>query len=255
VLVIIGSAIFIGLSLGLLGAGGSIITVPLLAYLVGFSEKEAIIGALFIVACISGATALMNARNGRIHIKSAAWLSITGIIGSSLATQLSNLISGEIQFVLLSVVMLFAGWRMLKGQSSHTDLQNASRLRLTNVGIGLGGLTGLVGVGGGFLIVPALVTMLHIPMKLAVPTSLTIIFFNAGAGFASHFMTNSALVSSLNWSILLIFTGVGIAGSFIGQSIANKLPQKHLKKGFAMLILVIAIGVLFHAISQLIIGL
>jgi uncharacterized membrane protein YfcA len=244
-------ALFIGLSLGLLGAGGSIITVPLLAYAVGFSEKQAIIGALFIVAIISGVSALLNLRNGQIHFKAVIWLSLAGILGSGLAAGLSNWLSGEFQFILLAAIMLLAAWRMLGKQSPLQQHEQAGKLRLSFTGFGLGAITGLVGVGGGFLIVPALVTLAKLPMRAAVPTSLTIIFFNASAGIANHFAVNTQMMLNLDWKTLMIFSIVGIIGSLIGQTIAKRLPQQSLKKGFAYIILATAIGMLIHSFIQL----
>lgn len=244
-------AIFIGLCLGLLGAGGSIITVPLLAYGVGFTEKPAIIGALFIVAVISGVSALLSLRKGHIHVQAVIWMSLTGMVGSGAAVGLSHWLSGEVQFMLLAVMMLFAAWRMLGKHVSSQALPPASSIRLGVTGLGLGGLTGLLGVGGGFLIVPALVTLVRLPMRQAVPTSLTIIFFNATAGLLNHFVVNTHMVLNLDWHTLFIFTSVGIAGSLLGQKIAARLPQQHLKQGFAYIILVTAIGILIHSCMQL----
>ncbi|MFC3092954.1 sulfite exporter TauE/SafE family protein [Alteromonas sediminis] len=253
-LTVIISAVLIGLSLGLLGAGGSILTVPMLAYGVGFSEKQAIVGGLFIVAAISLSTVLMNLRGGRIAFNAAAWLSVTGMLGSALAASASHWISGNLQFLLLAIIMLFAGRRMLAASNIEAQYKTSSRGRLFITGLLLGGTTGLVGVGGGFLIVPALVTLLNVPMRLAVNTSLTVIFFNASAGFGYHFFANPVLINQIDWQVLLIFTVVGIAGSFAGQFLAKKLPQHTLKKGFAWLILFIALGVLTHSLSQLFTG-
>ncbi|MFC3120759.1 sulfite exporter TauE/SafE family protein [Agaribacter flavus] len=250
-LTILFGALLIGLSLGLLGAGGSIITVPLLAYTLGFDEKQAIVGALFIVATISGVSALLSLRKGEIHFRAAVWLSITGMVGSALAAKLSMWISGELQFILLAGIMFLAAWRMLAKQVSLKESRPASKARLGMTGLGLGGVTGLVGVGGGFLIVPALVTLAQVPMRVAVPTSLTIIFFNASAGLANHFIASSNMVFSLDWHTLFVFAFVGVIGSFVGQSLATRLPQQSLKRGFAYIILVLAMGMLIHSCIQL----
>jgi uncharacterized membrane protein YfcA len=250
-LTILFGALFIGLSLGLLGAGGSIITVPLLAYAVGFTEKQAIIGALFIVAVISGVSTLLNLRNGQIHFKTAIWLSLAGMLGSVLATELSHWLSGELQFILLAGVMLLAAWRMLNKQTPLQQYQQAGKLRLSFTGFGLGGMTGLVGAGGGFLIVPALITLARLPMRAAVPTSLIIIFFNASAGLANHFVVNTQMMLNLNWKTLVIFASIGIIGSLIGQTMSKRLHQQSLKKAFAYIILATAIGMLIHSFIQL----
>jgi len=253
-LTVIVSAVLIGLSLGLLGAGGSILTVPVLAYAVGFSEKQAIIAGLFIVAAISASTVLINLRKGHIHVQAAIGLAITGIVGSALAANLSRWVSGEVQFLLLAIIMLLAGWRMLKPVANQSEKREAGGIRLVLTGVMLGAVTGFVGVGGGFLVVPALVTLLSVPMRLAVNTSLTVIFFNASAGFASHYYSSQSTVAQLDWTVLLTFAGVGVIGSLLGQAFAKKLPQDTLKKGFAWVILSIAIGVLVHALSQFIGG-
>nr|WP_289363236.1 sulfite exporter TauE/SafE family protein [Alteromonas sp. ASW11-36] len=246
------SALIIGLSLGLLGAGGSILTVPVLAYGVGFSEKQAIVGALFIVAAISLSTVLINSRKGKINFRAAIWMSVTGMLGSALAAGGSNYLSGHTQFIILALIMLLASWRMLKSTKSTDPGDKAGKLRLVLTGIGLGVVTGLVGVGGGFLIVPALVTLIRIPMQQAVNTSLTIIFFNAFAGLANHWYTNQPLIHSIDWSVLVTFALIGIVGSMFGQAFAQKLPQSLLKKGFAWIILLVALGILAHSVSQII---
>lgn len=250
-LTVIISALIIGLSLGLLGAGGSILTVPVLAYGVGFTEKQAIVGALFIVASISLSTVLINIRKAKINFRAAIWMSLTGMLGSALAASGSSYISGYTQFVILALIMLLASWRMLKSYKPTNTAEGASKLRLLFAGMGLGVVTGLVGVGGGFLIVPALVTLIRVPMQQAVNTSLSIIFFNAFAGLVNHQYTNQGLIQSIDWSVLVTFALIGIVGSMTGQIFAHKLPQGFLKKGFAWIILFVAVGILAHSVRLL----
>lgn len=245
------SAAFIGLSLGLLGAGGSILTVPILAYGVGFTEKEAILGGLFIVATISASTVILNVGKGRIQRSAVIWLSLTGVLGSSLAVQLSQYISGNTQFLLLSSIMFLAAWRMLNSPSINIKQSSSGRLKLLFTGSALGAVTGLVGVGGGFLIIPALVAVLKVPMKQAVSTSLAIIFINSAAGFCGHLVSNQALIENLNWMVIFSFSAIGILGSMIGQRLANNLPQQALKKGFAFIILTFATGIFGHSLYLL----
>jgi len=242
------SALLIGLSLGLLGAGGSILTVPVLAYGVGFTEKEAIVGALFIVAAISASTVVLNIGKGKIHKNAVLWLSLTGIVGSFIAVQASHFVPGNVQFLLLACIMLAAAWQMLKSKQVRASALHISKLKLTLTGTGLGAVTGFVGVGGGFLIIPALVTVLKVPMKQAVSTSLAIIFFNAFAGFSSHLITNHNLVLNLDWIVVLVFSLIGILGSIFGQKLANKLPQQQLKQGFSVLIFLFALGIIIHSL-------
>ena len=168
-------AVIVGLSLGLLGSGGSILTVPLLVYLVGQPEKVAIAGSLAVVGGIALAGAIPSALRGGVEWRSVGWFGVPGMLGTVLGAHLSRWIAGDVQLLLFAVVMLIAAWRMARpGSASEHAGAPRSRTWIVIDGLGVGLLTGLVGVGGGFMIVPALVLLGGLPMHRAIATSLWI---------------------------------------------------------------------------------
>ncbi|WP_284327034.1 sulfite exporter TauE/SafE family protein, partial [Deinococcus metallilatus] len=181
----IGAAL-IGLSLGLLGSGGSILTVPVLVYLVGEPEKLAIAESLAIVGAISLFGAIPYALKRQIDWRSVLWFGIPGVAGTYLGAALSVYLSGVAQLMLFAVVMLLAAIMMFRpggAQPEAATNHKRSPLKIGAEGLVVGVLTGLVGVGGGFLIIPALVLLGGLPMSLAVGTSLLIIAAKSFVGF------------------------------------------------------------------------
>ncbi len=204
-------AIGIGLSLGLLGAGGSILTVPILRYVLGWNAATSITGSLFIVGGISAASAVQFALARRIDWRSAVWFGIPGMAGAFLAGHyLPGLLdswfperSDAIKLSLFAVVMLLASVLMFRPpRLAHGEDRPArARWKIAIDGLAVGGLTGLVGVGGGFLIVPTLVLWAGLPMAAAVGTSLFVIVLKSVAGFAgymSHVAVDPALVGAVS---------------------------------------------------------
>jgi uncharacterized membrane protein YfcA len=242
----IGAAL-IGLSLGLLGSGGSILTVPVLVYLVGEPEKLAIAESLAIVGGISLIGAIPYALKRQIAWRSVLWFGIPGVVGTFLGAALSVFLSGVVQLLLFAVVMLLAAVMMFRpsnpqpeGQSAHTR----SPLKIGAEGLGVGVLTGLVGVGGGFLIIPALVLLGGLPMSLAVGTSLLIIAAKSFAGFAKYVNVLAEQNLSMNWTLIAIFTAIGIVGSFLGARVGKNVSNESLKRGFAGFLVVMGLYVL-----------
>lgn len=238
----IGAAL-IGLSLGLLGSGGSILTVPVLVYLVGEPEKLAIAESLAIVGGISLIGAIPYAFKRRVDWHSVLWFGLPGIVGTTLGSALSVHLTGAVQLLLFAVVMLLAAGMMLRpAQKTEPHAVSRSRFQTSLDGLGVGILTGLVGVGGGFLIIPALVLLGGLPMSLAVGTSLTIITLNSAAGFFKHLSTLEG--SGLHWNLMLIFTLIGVLGSFLGSRLGRNVSNKSLRRGFAGFLVVVGIYVL-----------
>ncbi|MDJ0523136.1 MAG: sulfite exporter TauE/SafE family protein, partial [Planctomycetota bacterium] len=171
-------ALLIGVSLGLMGSGGSILTVPVLMYLVGQDEKIAIAGSLLIVGSIAGASGIHAAVRGLVHWPSVFWFGLPGMGGTYLGAMLGGIVSGEVQVLTFVGVMALAGILMLRPPKVvPSDEISSQRARASIVvdGLLVGALTGFVGVGGGFLIVPALVLLGGLPMQFAVGSSLLII--------------------------------------------------------------------------------
>jgi len=241
----IGAAL-IGLSLGLLGSGGSILTVPVLVYLVGEPEKLAIAESLAIVGGISLVGAVPYALGRQIDWRSVLWFGIPGVMGTFLGATLSVYLSGVVQLLLFAVVMLLAAGMMFRPQRGEVQAASHPRspLKIGLEGLAVGILTGLVGVGGGFLIIPALVLLGGLPMSLAVGTSLLIIAAKSFAGFAKYTQVLAAQNLSMHWDLILIFTAIGIVGSFLGARLGKKVSNERLKRGFAGFLVVMGLYVL-----------
>ncbi|WP_221090881.1 sulfite exporter TauE/SafE family protein [Deinococcus aquaedulcis] len=242
----IGAAL-IGLSLGLLGSGGSILTVPVLVYLVGEPEKLAIAESLAIVGGISLIGAVPYALRRQIDWRSVLWFGLPGVVGTYLGAALSVYLSGVVQLLLFAAVMLLAAVMMFRPSRPHPEGQPAhhrSPVKIGAEGLGVGVLTGLVGVGGGFLIIPALVLLGGLPMGLAVGTSLMIIAAKSFAGFFKYVHVLAEQHLPVNWTLILVFTVIGILGSFLGARLGKTLSNDSLKKGFAGFLVVMGVSVL-----------
>jgi len=245
-------AIAIGVSLGLLGSGGSILTVPVLVYLVGQDEKVAIAGSLFVVGTIALAGSMQYVRARLIDWRNVAIFGIPGMVGTYLGALLAAYISGIVQLSLFAVVMLLASYLMLR----PVDLEHVSvaapraAWKISIDGLFVGVMTGLVGVGGGFLIVPALVLLGGMPMHRAVATSLFIIALKSYSGFYKYLDVLDKQDLQLDWNTLVLVTGLGIAGSFAGASVANRMPQTTLKKGFGFFLIVMGLYILVRSLPE-----
>jgi uncharacterized membrane protein YfcA len=238
-------AIAIGLSLGLLGSGGSILTVPVLVYVIGQDEKVAIAGSLFIVGSIALAGGLQFLRAGFIQWRSVVMFGIPGMAGTYLGAMLAAYVSGVMQLALFALVMLGASWFMLRPLDlEHADRRERDAWKIAIDGLVVGVITGLVGVGGGFLIVPALVLLGGLSMHHAVATSLIIIALKSYSGFWKYLDVLEQQSLELDWKTLLIVTALGIAGSVGGSRLARRLPQEKLKRWFGWFLVVMAFYIL-----------
>jgi uncharacterized membrane protein YfcA len=242
-----------GILLGLLGSGGSIITIPALIYLLGVDPKQAIAMSLGIVAITASITAVNHWRRGNVDVRIAVIFGLFGIVGTYAGTKLGVVTPVVIQLTVFAVVMYAAAYRMLKPQRAELksvgaavvhgfpvgELASSSLWQIAALGIGVGALTGFVGVGGGFLIVPALVLLSRMPMKRAVGTSLVIVAFNCVTGFAGY-----AGVVPINYVLMLTFTAVAIAGSFAGAMLSQRISGDALKRSFAIFLVLVATYIL-----------
>lgn len=230
-------ALLVGLSLGLLGSGGSILTVPVLVYLVGEQEKVAIAESLGIVGAISLVGFIPYALKNQVHWRSVILFGLPGMAGTYGGAIIAGYVSSTFQMILFAVIMLIAAVLMFKDRSDpqqETAGQKQAWWLIAIEGIAVGILTGLVGVGGGFLIVPALVILGGLSMKLAVGTSLIIIALKSFSGFYKYIDVLEDLGLSLNWDLIIVFSIIGGAGSLIGKTIGAKISNQKLKKGFAV---------------------
>ncbi len=243
-------ALAIGVSLGLLGSGGSILTVPILVYLVGQPEKLAIAGSLAIVGAVALAGALPAAARGQLDYRSVGWFGLPGMAGTLAGSWFAQLLPGLLQLTVFALVMLVAAVRMARPAAAQAPAPS-SRTRLVSQGLAVGALTGIVGIGGGFLILPALVLLGGLSMHRAIGTSLAIIALNAGTGFAKHAWTLTQSGQALDWQIIGLFTAIGAAGSLAGQRLAGRLPQQTLRRAFALLLVLMSGYILWRSVPSL----
>jgi uncharacterized membrane protein YfcA len=234
-------ALAIGLSLGLLGSGGSILTVPVLLYLVGQPEKLAIGGSLLVVGLIASSAAVPYALHRQVDWRNVAWFGLPGMLGAWLGATLAHWVPGAVQLALFAVVMLVAAWRMLRGAAMQRTEHEPRRMAVVAGGFAVGALSGLVGVGGGFLIVPALVLLAGVPMINAVGTSLAVIALNSFTGFAKYLGVLERHSLALDWGVLLTVAAVGIVGSIAGHRLGRRLPQATLRKVFGAFLVVMGL--------------
>ncbi|MCC2617921.1 sulfite exporter TauE/SafE family protein [Aestuariibacter halophilus] len=238
-------ALIIGLLLGILGAGGSIVTVPLLVY--GFDQggKLAIAQALLIVGIIAALSSIAPARQGRVVWSMVLGFGIPSMLATLLGAWLSQWLSGQVQLMIFALVMLIAAgfmFRPLKVQQNTSAEPHWLAMLLGGLGVGI--LAGLVGIGGGFLIVPALVGLAGLSMLHATATSLVVIALQSFVGFAKHYHVLLGLGLAVDFGLILKVVLLGVLGAVIGQAIANKVPAPVLKKVFAVTLLLLGSGML-----------
>ena len=244
-------AIAIGVSLGLLGSGGSIITVPVLVYLLGQDEKVAIAGSLFVVGNIALAGSLQYVRAKLIDWRNVFVFGLPGMAGTYLGAMIAAFVPGIMQLALFSLVMLLASYMMLRPvEISGEAHEPRESWKIAIDGLIVGVITGLVGVGGGFLIVPALALLGGLSIHSAVATSLVIIALKSYSGFYKYMDVLETQNLELDWRTLMIVTGLGIVGSFAGAKIANRMQQDKLKRGFGYFLIVMGIYILARSAPE-----
>jgi uncharacterized membrane protein YfcA len=236
-------AIGIGLSLGLTGAGGSILTLPVLVYLAGVPPREAVGLSLLVVGSAALVGAFQRARAGELHFKAAGMFVLSGMIGAVFGAKLTPLLSPSALMITFAGLMIVVAVRMLtQGNSAPQPMPECRPLRCLLAGGAVGVLTGFLGVGGGFLLMPALVKFARLPLRVATGTSLAVIACNSAAGFASHLGD-----APVRWSLAATFAVIAAAGVWAGGRIASRLPEKTLRRAFAALVLATAAIVLWKA--------
>jgi uncharacterized membrane protein YfcA len=241
-------ALMVGLSLGLLGSGGSILTVPVLIYLAGEQEKVAIAESLGIVGSISLAGFIPYALKNQVHWRSVVLFGLPGMAGTYGGAVIAEYVSANFQLILFSLVMMLAAVLMFKDQKERIDPDKKELhawWKIVLEGLAIGVLTGLVGVGGGFLIVPALVILGGLPMNIAVGTSLLIIALKSFSGFFKYMEVLENLDLGINWELVLIFSLIGAVGSLLGKTIGAKISNYKLKKGFAVFLVLMGSYILY----------
>ena len=256
------ASLLIGISLGLIGGGGSILTVPVLVYLFKVEPITATAYSLFIVGATSLVGVFPKYKKGEINIKTAIVFGIPSIvsvystrafivpaipneiftIGSFIATK------SFMTMLLFAVLMVFASVSMIRSKKQVAEEEgeqvfNYPMILLEGTIVGI--VTGLVGAGGGFLIIPALVLFSKLPMKQAIGTSLLIIAAKSLIGFTGDYGHQY-----INWSLLLTVTALAIAGIFMGNAFSNKIAADKLKKGFGWFVLIMGIYIIFKELLK-----
>jgi uncharacterized membrane protein YfcA len=246
-------ALIVGLCLGLLGSGGSILTLPILTFLLGMPDKVAIASSLAIVGAISLFAAIPFARAGQVDTRSLLFFGVPSMIGSYLGAYISQFVSGPVQLAIFAGLMLIAAVLMLKPIALHEggNPKIRPKYKIAVDGLLVGIITGLVGVGGGFMIVPALVLLVHLPMRRAVGTSLSIIALKSLTGFIKHAQILNELDLVLDWNVIAVFSVVGVLGSQVGRILGSKVNQASLKRGFGFFLIAMGIFIVYRTLPDL----
>ncbi len=239
----------IGVLLGMLGGGGSILTVPMLVYLVGQSPHTAVTTSLAIVGANSVMGAYFHRAQGTLNWRVALVFGGAGMIVSYFAAGLSRQFSPNFLMVAFALLMLAVAWLLLRGNRINRNSEQY-QLNLSKVAVGgsaIGLVTGILGVGGGFLIVPVLVILVGLPMHHAVGTSLLIIAMNSAAGFIGHlegYVVDMQLIAA--------FVGAGVVGTFVGVRVGRRLNSALLRRMFAVFVIALALFLLYDNLTKLI---
>ncbi|MEU6298055.1 sulfite exporter TauE/SafE family protein [Streptomyces erythrochromogenes] len=240
---VLAASVLIGISLGILGGGGSILTVPILVYLAGMDTKEAVATSLFVVGATSAVGLLPHARAGRVRWRTGLLFGAVGMVGAYGGGRLAEYVPGTALLVLFALMMLATAAAMLRGprerDAGGSDRREFPVKAVVVEGLAVGAVTGLVGSGGGFLVVPALVLLGGLPMSVAVGTSLLVIAMQSFSGLAGHLAG-----VQIEWGTTLMVTAAAVAGSLIGGRFAARIPPGALRKAFAWFVVVMGVFVL-----------
>ncbi|MEU7935398.1 sulfite exporter TauE/SafE family protein [Micromonospora echinofusca] len=238
----VGLAVLIGVSLGLLGGGGSILAVPLLVYVADLPAKEAIATSLLVVGATSAVGVIPHARAHRVRWRTGLIFGLAGMTGAYAGGRLAEFIPAGFLLTGFAVMMLATAVAMIRGRRAAEGKPVPHELPVLRVildGIVVGLVTGLVGAGGGFLVVPALALLGGLPMPVAVGTSLVVIAMKSFAGLAGYLSS-----VSINWGLAAAVTAAAIVGSFLGARLAGKIPADVLRKSFGWFVVVMGVFVL-----------
>jgi uncharacterized membrane protein YfcA len=234
----VGLALLVGVSLGLLGGGGSILTVPLLAYVAGMDAKQAIATSLLVVGTTSAVAAVSHARAGRVQWRTGLIFGAAGMAGAYGGGLLAQYIPGTVLLIGFAVMMIATAVAMLRGRKEIAPADPHHRIPVPKViieGLVVGLVTGLVGAGGGFLVVPALALLGGLPMPVAVGTSLVVIAMKSFAGFAGYL--NSV---SIDWRLAGMVTAAAVIGALLGARLTALVNPDSLRKAFGWFVLLMS---------------
>jgi uncharacterized protein len=252
------ASIIIGLSLGLIGGGGSILTIPILVYLFKIDPKLATSYSLFIVGITALSGCFSHYRMGNLKIKSALYFAVPSVFSILVIREVIILKIPNVLFtiddfevtksflimIIFAILMMAASFSMIRKTNSHIQSGGINYLQLALIGSIVGVVTGFLGAGGGFLIIPALLFFANLPMKQAVGTSLLIIFINSSIGFAGDLYIGTPI----NYPFLFTISGIAFIGMLIGTQLSKKLDGDKLKPIFGWFVLVMGIYIIIKEI-------
>jgi uncharacterized protein len=228
-------AVLVGVTLGLLGGGGSILTVPLLAYVAGMDAKQAIATSLLVVGVTSAAGAVSHARAGRVQWRTGLVFGAAGMAGAYAGGLLARFIPGTVLLIGFAVIMIATAIAMLRGRKAVGAGDGTTSLPVIKIvleGLVVGLVTGLVGAGGGFLVVPALALLGGLPMPVAVGTSLIVIAMKSFAGLGGYLAS-----VHIDWAVAGAVTAAALVGGLIGARLTAMVDPDALRKGFGWFVL------------------
>lgn len=239
-------AVFVGIALGLLGGGGSILTVPLLAYVAGMDAKQAIATSLLVVGVTSAVGAVSHARAGRVQWRTGLIFGGAGMAGAYAGGVLARFIPGTVLLIGFAVMMIATAVAMLRGRKNVVASDSTHRMPVVKIiaeGLFVGLVTGLVGAGGGFLVVPALALLGGLPMPIAVGTSLIVIAMKSFAGLGGYLSS-----VQINWTAALAVTAAAVVGALVGARLTAMVNPDALRKAFGWFVLAMASVILAQEI-------
>lgn len=235
------AAVLIGVTLGVFGGGGSILTTPVLIYLAGVDAKQAIAMSLFVVGVTSVVGAVPHARAGRIRWRTGLLFGSAGMAGAYAGGRLAAFIPANVLLIAFGIMMTVTAGAMLRGRKEPEPGHRAGNMPLAKIlveGAAVGLVTGLVGAGGGFLVVPALALLGGLPMPIAVGTSLLVIAMKSFAGLAGYLQS-----VHIDWTLALSVTALAAVGGLLGSRLAGKVDPERLRKSFGWFVLVMSVFV------------
>lgn len=248
-------ALLIGVTLGLMGSGGSILTLPLLVYLLGRPGDTAVAESLAIVGGIAAFGVIPHARKHLVEWRTALIFGLPGMAGAFAGALIGAWLDNTLQLIIFAAVMLTAAVFMFRrpkptNPDDITDKRPAPALTALQ-GAAVGILTGTVGVGGGFLIVPALVLLARLPIHRAVATSLVVIAANAAVAFTRYTITLADQDLHPDWKLIILFIAIGAAGTFLGKAVGGRISQPALRRAFAVFLIIMGTIILAREGSTL----
>lgn len=241
--------LLIGLVMGMVGGGGAVLAVPALVYVVGLGVHEATTVSLAVVAAAAATGAIGQTRRGAVCWTSVAWLSAAAVLGGFVGAAANRALGGAVLLLIFSAVMVIAARATWQRAGSAVAVAqgcpDAAPRELTETGAGIGALTGLVGVGGGFVVVPALVVRLSFGMREAMATSMAIVAIVSASGLLAHLATGS----TLDVPVAAAMGGAAVVGALAGPRLAADVPTRLLGRSFAVLVVLVAVGVAVATIA------